>query len=390
MLGAPMRSRSRAIASHDAMTIKIACIAGTRPEAIKMAPVILALREQRWAQVLVIATAQHRELADDVFGLFGIAPDFDLDLMQPGQTLAELTARAVTALDRCIAEVAPDLVIAQGDTTSVMAVAMACFYRQVPFAHVEAGLRSFDLQNPYPEEFNRIVASRVATLHFAPTEQARGNLLKEGIADARIAVTGNTVIDALHWVAARAPTAPPAIAADRRLLLVTVHRRENFGEPLREICRAAQVLLDRYPDVEILWPVHPNPNVSAVVRGALGGTPRVHLVEPMGYGTFVGALKQACLVLTDSGGVQEEAPALARPVLVLRRETERPEAIAAGVARLIGTGCDDIVRHARELLDDPSAYRAMARGVSPYGDGRAASRIVQAIRHAMAGRIDPG
>ena len=362
--------------------MKIACIVGTRPEAIKMAPVIMALREQPWAQVAVIATAQHRELADDVFGLFGIVPDVDLDLMQPGQRLSDLAARAITAVDRVVADTAPDLVLAQGDTTSVMATALACFYRQVPFAHVEAGLRSFDLQNPYPEEFNRIVASRIAMLHFAPTEQARANLQREGVAEARIVVTGNTVIDALLWVAAREPRSPLAIKPNR-LLLVTVHRRENFGAPLREICRAVQTLLEEYPDVEVLWPVHPNPNVAPPVREALGAVARVHLVEPLRYGPFVGALQQAYLVLTDSGGVQEEAPALARPVLVLRRATERPEAIAAGVARAVGTNCADIVRHARELLDDPASYQAMARAVSPYGDGRASGRIVQAIRDAF-------
>jgi UDP-N-acetylglucosamine 2-epimerase (non-hydrolysing) len=359
--------------------MKIACIVGTRPEAIKMAPVIMALRAQPWASLAVIATAQHRELADDVLRLFDIVPDFDLDLMQPDQSLSELTARAVTALDRTVANVAPDLVVAQGDTTSVMAVAMACFYRQIPFAHVEAGLRSFDLQNPYPEEFNRIVASRIAALHFAPTEQARTNLRNEGVPDARIVVTGNTVIDALHHVAASNPE-PPLTIADRRLLLVTVHRRENLGAPLRNICRAVAALLAEFPDIEVLWPVHPNPNVSREVRAALGATPRAHLVEPLRYAAFVGALRQAHLILTDSGGVQEEAPALARPVLVLRRETERPEAIAAGVARLVGTEFEHIVMHARELLADRAAYQAMARAVSPYGDGRASERIVQAIR----------
>jgi UDP-N-acetylglucosamine 2-epimerase (non-hydrolysing) len=360
--------------------MKIACIVGTRPEAIKMAPVIMALRAEQWADLRVIATAQHRALADDVLELFGIVPDVDLDLMQPEQSLSDLAARALTALDRALGEDMPDLVVAQGDTTSVMAVALACFYRHIPFAHVEAGLRSFDLQNPYPEEFNRIVASRIAALHFAPTEQACANLRREGVDDASIVVTGNTVIDALHWIAARDPQSPLAVAPDRRLLLVTVHRRENFGAPLRDICRALDMLLHEHPDVEVLWPVHPNPNVASFVQARLGATARVHLVAPLRYGAFVGALKQAYLVLTDSGGVQEEAPALARPVLVLRRGTERPEAIDAGVARRVGTGFDDIVAHARELLDNPAAYAAMARAVSPYGDGRASGRIVRAIR----------
>jgi UDP-N-acetylglucosamine 2-epimerase (non-hydrolysing) len=369
--------------------MRIACVVGTRPEAIKMAPVIMALREQSWADVHVVATEQHRELAADVFDLFGIEPDIELDLMRHGQSLSGLTARALAALDRGFADLAPDLVVAQDDTTSAMAVAMTCFYRQIPFAHVEAGLRSFDLQNPYPEEFNRIVASRIATLHFAPTEQARTNLRNEGVPDAQIFVTGNTVVDALYWVAARISESP-AIEAGRRLLLVTVHRRENFGAPLQNICRAVRSLLDEYPDVEVLWPVHPNPNVGSVVRTALADTPRVHLVEPLRYGEFVSALKRAYFILTDSGAVQEEAPTLARPVLVLRRETERPEAVAAGVARLIGTESDDILVHARELLNDSSSYNAMARGISPYGDGRAGGRIVHALRDAMAGRLCPG
>jgi UDP-N-acetylglucosamine 2-epimerase (non-hydrolysing) len=361
----------------------IACIVGTRPEAIKMAPVILALREQPWADVVVIATAQHRALADDVFDLFGITPDLDLDLMQPGQTLSALTARAVLALDRALSEIAPGLVLAQGDTTSVMAVALTCFYRQVPFAHVEAGLRSFHLQNPFPEEFNRIAASRLATLHFAPTEQARTNLRNEGVSDCRIVVTGNTVIDALFWVAARNLALPIRIDPGRRLLLVTVHRRENLGEPLRTICRAVLALVAEFPDTEVLWPLHPNPNVVEVVQSMLAGTPRIHLTRPLRYGEFATALKQAFFILTDSGGVQEEAPALARPVLVLRRETERPETIRAGAARLVGTDFEDIMRHARELLDDPEAYRVMAQPGSLYGDGAASGRIVRAIEQAL-------
>lgn len=366
--------------------MRIACVVGTRPEAIKMAPVIMALREQSWADVRVVATEQHRELAADVFDLFGIEPDIELDLMRHGQSLSALTARALAALDRGFAELAPDLVIAQGDTTSVMAVAMTCFYREIPFAHVEAGLRSFDLQNPYPEEFNRIVASRIARLHFAPTEQARRNLLGEGVPDAKVFVTGNTVIDALHWAAAHNPEMPLATGEGSRLLLMTVHRRENFGAPLRDVCRAVRSIVDEYPDVEIIWPVHPNPNIRPVAEALFGDAPRVHLIEPMRYRHFVGALKRAYLVLTDSGGVQEEAPALARPVLVLRRTTERPEAIEAGVARLIGTNSEDIVAHVRDLLDNAASYQAMARAVSPYGDGRASARIVQTIRDTFVDR----
>ena len=361
------------------MTKTILCIVGTRPAAIKMAPVILALRQEPWAKVVVVTTAQHRELADEVLRLIDISPDIDLDLMQPNQKLADLTARAITGLDGVIGMTSPDLVIAQGDTTSVMAAAMACFYRQVPFLHVEAGLRSFDMQNPFPEEFNRLVASRIAHLHFAPTESARQHLLNEGVEAGDILVTGNTVIDALHMVAARDLALPIEIDESRRLVLVTVHRRENFGAPLQGICDALRTLVEEHPDVELLWPVHPNPNVTGIAHATLGAHPRIHLVKPQPYSAFVAAMKRAHLILSDSGGVQEEAPALARPVLVLRRETERPEAIAAGVVRLIGTDREAILHHARELLGNEEAYRDMARGGSPYGDGHASQRIVDAI-----------
>lgn len=363
----------------------IACIIGTRPEAIKMAPVILALRQEPWARVVVVVTAQHRELADEVLTLFGIVPDHDLNLMQPNQTLAALTARAITGLDGVLTRLAPDMVIAQGDTTTVMTSAMVCFYRRVPFLHVEAGLRSHDLQNPFPEEFNRIVAGRLAALHFAPTETARRQLLAEGVAEAAVVMTGNTVIDALYRIAALDVPLEHGLDPARRLILATVHRRENFGEPLDGICRAFLELVDSHPDVELLWPVHPNPNVTSVAHRRLGDHPRIHLVPPLSYGAFVTAMKRAFLILSDSGGVQEEAPALARPVLVLRRETERPDAIDAGVARLIGTETATIIAEARRLLDDEAAYRAMARGISPYGDGHAAGRIVAAIHRRYCG-----
>jgi UDP-N-acetylglucosamine 2-epimerase (non-hydrolysing) len=359
--------------------LRVVCIVGTRPEAIKMAPVILELAERAWAEVVVVATAQHRELADEVFSLFGIRPAIDLNLMQPGQTLVELSARALTALDRTFAELKPDVVIAQGDTTTVLTAAMACFYRGIPFLHLEAGLRSFDLQNPYPEEFNRIVASRLARLHFAPTAGSRRNLLNERVPDEDIVVTGNTVIDALQLTAAKDTPPPIALAPNRRLVLVTVHRRENFGEPLKAICAAIATLVREHPDIEVLWPVHPNPNVKPFVQATFAGTERIHLADPLPYGTFVAAMKHAFLILSDSGGVQEEAPALGRPVLVLRTETERPEAIEAGVVRLVGTDTDAILAHARELLNDGAAYARMARGVSPYGDGQASRRLADAI-----------
>ncbi len=362
------------------MTKTIACIIGTRPEAIKMAPVILALRQQPWARPVVVATAQHRELADEVLELFDIKPDHDLNLMQANQTLPALTARAITHLDTVIGEIKPDLVMAQGDTTTVMAAAMVCFYRHLPFLHVEAGLRSHDLFNPFPEEFNRLVAGRLAALHFAPTDGARSQLLSEGVDPASVVMTGNTVIDALYWMAERCRPLPYALDPAKRLILATVHRRENFGQPINDICRAFLTLVTNNPDVELLWPVHPNPNVTAVAHKLLSGNPRIHLVSPLKYSEFVTAMKQSTLILSDSGGVQEEAPALAKPVLVLRRETERPDAIDAGVARLIGTDYQTIVSEAQALLDDPVLYRSMAKGISPYGDGLASQRILEAIR----------
>ncbi len=349
-----------------------------------MAPVILALRHEARLRVVVILTAQHRELADEVLDLFGIIPDHDLDLMQANQTLPALTARAITRLEDCVGLVAPDLVMAQGDTTTVMAAALVCFYRQLPFLHVEAGLRSHDLRSPFPEEFNRIVAGRLAAMHFAPTARAYDQLLSEGVAANAVFMTGNTVIDALHQVAAQ--DRPLELAPEhrldptRRLILATVHRRENFGQPINHICRAFLTLIEHNPDIELLWPVHPNPNVTATAHSLLGGNPRIHLVNPLRYCQFVAAMKRSYLILSDSGGVQEEAPALAKPVLVLRRETERPDAIAAGVARLTGTDCQTIIDHTQALLDDHSLYSAMAKGVSPYGDGHACERIVEAIR----------
>ncbi len=269
--------------------------------------------------------------------------------------------------------------VAQGDTNTVMATAVACFYNAIPFAHVEAGLRTGDLRQPFPEEFNRVVATRAACLHFAPTAKARGNLLREGISENTIYLTGNTVIDALHWTAARKPRLGVPIPPGRRVLLVTLHRRENFGEPLRDVFFALRVLVFRNPDLEVIYPVHPNPRVSEPAWEVLGGVERVHLCAPFDYAGIVAAMQRADIVLTDSGGIQEEAPALGRPVLVARRATERPEAVEAGVARLVGTETDKVVAAVQELLDDPAAYAAMARGVSPYGDGHAGRRIAEVL-----------
>lgn len=358
---------------------RVLCVVGTRPEAIKLAPVILALRAESWCDLTVVATAQHREMLDDVLRFFAIAPDRDLDLMRENQGLGDFAARALGALDGVLAATMPDVVLAQGDTTTVLAAAIAAFYRRVPFCHVEAGLRTHDLHQPFPEEFNRVVASKATRLHFAPTEQSRANLLREAVPEERILVTGNTVIDALYWAAERRPSLPVALTAGKRLVLVTVHRRENFGAPLRQITAAVRRIVETDPAVEVLLPVHPNPNVQGTVRRDLGRLERVRLVPPLNYEGFVAALMQCCFVLTDSGGVQEEAPALGKPVLVMRAVTERPEALEAGVARLVGTDPELIVAEARRLLNDPAWYRHMARGASPYGDGHAAGRIAAAL-----------
>lgn len=360
------------------MPRKILCVVGTRPEAIKMAPVILALRNESWAEVRVLATAQHRHMLDQVLDLFDIEPDIDLDVMRPNQALTTLTAHLLLKLDEVLDTEKPDAVLIQGDTTTIMATALACFYHRIPVGHVEAGLRTGDIGNPFPEEANRVMAGRLARWHFAPTESARKNLLREGVEASAITVTGNTVIDTLLLAVARNPVLEIDPGPGRRLVLVTSHRRENFGRPIREICRALQTLARCNPDVHFLYPVHPNPNVEEVAREMLDAG-NVHLSSPLDYMSFVAAMKRSYMIISDSGGVQEEAPALGKPVLVLRRETERPEAVEEGVVKLVGSTHDRIVSEAQRLLDDNDAYLAMARNVSPYGDGRSARRIVRVL-----------
>lgn len=362
------------------MSKKIICVVGTRPEAIKMAPLINALKNEPWVDCRVLATAQHRQMLDQVLGLFDIQPDIDLNIMRPNQSLVELTSRLLVEVDAVLDAERPDAVIAQGDTTTVMTVALACFYRRIPFGHVEAGLRTWDMRNPFPEEMNRVIAGRIAAWHFAPTASSRDNLLREGVRDDEILQTGNTVIDALLDVVQRCDHMTPKVGEGKRLVLVTSHRRENFGAPFEDICRAIRHLVETNDDIEVLYPVHPNPNVRDTAHRMLGGLPRVTLTEPLDYLPFVAAMKRAYLILSDSGGVQEEAPALGKPVLVLRRETERPEAVDAGVVKLVGPDFDRIVTEAQRLLDDEQAYREMARGVSPYGDGHASERIVGVLR----------
>ena len=360
--------------------MKVLCVMGTRPEAIKMAPVILALKKEPWANVRVLATAQHRHMLDQVNDFFGIAPDIDLNIMRPNQALTTLTARLLLELDGVLQAEKPDAVLVQGDTTTVMTVALACFYHRIPIGHVEGGLRTWDMQNPFPEEANRVIAGKFARWHFAPTDGSRQNLLKEGVPDKDIIVTGNTVIDALLMTAANDLTLDVPLDPAKRLVLVTSHRRENFGEPFRNICRALRTLAQNNPELQFLYPVHPNPNVKDVAYEFLGELPNFQLCEPLDYAPFIAAMKRAYIILTDSGGVQEEAPALGKPVLVLRDETERPEAVDQGVVKLVGPNYESIVKEAQRLLDDDDAYRSMARGVSPYGDGRAAERIVKVLR----------
>lgn len=359
---------------------RILCVVGTRPEAIKMAPVILALKREPWAEVRVLATAQHRQMLDQVLSFFSISPDIDLDIMRPNQPLTTLTARLLLAMNGVLLAEKPDVVLVQGDTTTVMSVALACFYHRIPVGHIEAGLRTWDMQNPFPEEANRVIAGKLAHWHFAPTEGSRQNLLREGVPDTDIIVTGNTVIDALLMTAAKDLEMGIEIDAGKRLVLVTAHRRENFGEPFRNICKALRTLAERNADVQFLYPVHPNPNVKDVAYELLGATGNIILCEPLDYAPFVAAMKRAYLIISDSGGVQEEAPALGKPVLVLREETERPEAVEMGIVKLVGANCDRIVEEVQRLLDDSAAYQAMACGGSPYGDGHAAEGIVTVLK----------
>jgi len=366
---------------------KILTVFGTRPEAIKLFPLVHRLaRDDRFIGRVCIS-AQHREMLDQVLDIAGIVPDHDLDLMTPGQTLDALTARALVEIGKVLDLEQPDWVVVQGDTTTVMAGAIAAYYRKIPVCHVEAGLRSGDIHHPWPEEVNRRVVGSFAALHCAPTTTARDALLRENVDPATVHVTGNTVIDALQWVTARVGDSP-ALAdglraleerfAGRRIIGVTSHRRENFGEGMRAIAKAVKSIASRQ-DVAVIFPVHLNPQVRAVMKTELAGLDNVALLEPLDYPQFARLLDISHLMLTDSGGVQEEAPALGKPVLVMRETTERPEGIAAGTARLVGTDADRIVRETNRLLDDPAAYAAMAQAHNPFGDGHAAERIADLL-----------
>lgn len=368
--------------------MKIMVVFGTRPEAIKMAPVILALRAAAAFQVSVCVTAQHRQMLDQVLDLFGIQPEFDLGLMRPGQDLTDTTVGALTGLREIFSAEKPQKVIVHGDTTTTMATALAAYYQRIAVAHVEAGLRTGDLYAPWPEEANRRIAGVITSLHFAPTEKARANLLAESVPAARIHVTGNTVIDALHYAVrqlesdshlqARVARQFAFLDSGLKTILVTGHRRENFGAGFEAICAALASLAQR-PDVQIVYPVHLNPNVQEPVRRLLSSNPRIHLIEPLDYLPFVYLMTRSHLILTDSGGVQEEAPSLGKPVLVMRETTERPEAVTAGTVKLVGADRARITAEANRLLDDANAYNAMARALNPYGDGKAAQRIVDVL-----------
>jgi UDP-N-acetylglucosamine 2-epimerase (non-hydrolysing) len=368
--------------------LKVLTIIGTRPEGIKMGPVIKELeRYPDRISSYVCATAQHRGLLDQVLDVFDIRPDIDLNLMQAGQTLSQLTANLFVHLDQVISRERPDWVLVQGDTTSVMVASLVAYYHHVRVGHVEAGLRTGDKQQPFPEEINRRITDLLADLYFAPTETNRQNLLREGVPDQAIVLTGNTIVDALQMTVERLARAEQPVESRpspaQRLILVTAHRRENFGYPLVQICRAIAELARRYgPQIQIVYPVHPNPNVQGTVRRMLSGLPNVDLTEPLSYWDFVRLMSRAFLILTDSGGLQEEAPSLGIPVLVLREVTERPEGVAAGAVRLVGTDEHAIVEAAVELLEDSSAYDRMAKSVNPYGDGQASQRIVKAILEA--------
>jgi len=374
-------------------SLRVLSIFGTRPEAVKMAPVIHTLKQTQGIESLVCVTAQHREMLDQVLGLFEIVPDVDLDLMRPNQSLAEITSAIFVHLDPVLKEIEPDWVLVQGDTTTVVATSLLAYYNRVLVGHVEAGLRTLDKWQPFPEEVNRRVAGVIADLHFAPTEWSRQNLLREGIPDDIIKVTGNPVIDALNF-AVRKPASPEVIeildrlgmphdpeeTTYKRFILVTAHRRENFGQPLIDICTALRQLVEFYGDsIHIVYPVHLNPNVQEPVYRLLGDVPNISLLTPLDYLPLVHVMKRSYLVLTDSGGIQEEAPGLGKPVLVMRSVTERPEGVKAGIVRIVGTDIDKIVYETCHLLNDVQEYQKMARAINPYGDGHASERIVKAL-----------
>lgn len=365
--------------------LKVMTVFGTRPEAIKMCPLVLEMRKHPdEIEPLVAVTAQHREMLDQVLHLFGITPDYDLNIMSAGQTLYDVTEKALRGLQKVLEEAKPDLVLVHGDTTTTFAGALAAFYAQIPVGHVEAGLRTGNKYSPFPEEMNRKLTGALADYHFAPTATSKANLLRENVPEAKIVVTGNTVIDALKTTVKKDyrfddDALHEVLDSGKRLILMTTHRRENLGEPMRHVYKALCEVLRTHPGVEAIFPVHKNPKVRQIVDEELGHLPQVHLIEPLDYEPFANLMARVDIVLTDSGGIQEEAPALGKPVLVLRDTTERPEAVSAGTVKLIGTAYEDVLRETNLLLDDTAHYRSMAEAVNPYGDGEACARIVNRI-----------
>jgi len=363
---------------------KVALVFGTRPEAVKMAPVIMELKKHKEIKTLVFVTAQHREMLDQVLSLFDITPDRDLDIMKHDQTLTHITTSALEGLESIFMEDKPDMVLVQGDTTTSFAAALAAFYHKIPVGHVEAGLRTDKKYDPYPEEMNRRLITTIGDLNFAPTSLSVSNLLQNGISAENVFCTGNTVIDALLYIAERSDELTPPeindkIIPGKRILLAEAHRRENLGTPMEEICEALSRLVKNYPDTQLIFPVHRNPRVRETVMSMLSGRERITLLEPVDYPVLVSLMKKSYLILTDSGGIQEEGPSLGKPVLVMRRTTERPEGVEAGTAKLVGVSAENIYNEASVLLDDEEAYNKMAKTVNPYGDGQAARRTVEAI-----------
>jgi UDP-N-acetylglucosamine 2-epimerase (non-hydrolysing) len=361
---------------------KLMVVIGTRPEAIKLAPVVAAIQASSWAECELVLTGQHKELIDPLVEQFALPVRHNLQAMRHDQALAPVTARILEGLDQLIVATQPHAIIGQGDTVSVLAASMAAFFRQVPFAHVEAGLRTGNLHLPYPEEMNRVLTSRMSRWHFAPTDTARGHLLREGVPEADVFVTGNTVIDALQMTLRQAVPALPC-RPGREFILITAHRRENHGQPMQDICNAIASLADRRPGLDFIYPVHPNPRVREVAHARLSGRDNVLLIEPCDYPVFCHLMSRARLILSDSGGVQEEAPALGKPVLVLRQETERPEAVQWGCNRLVGTTQASIEQAVDTLLSDAQAYARMAAAGSPYGDGEASQRVLRVLEHNL-------
>lgn len=364
--------------------IKVMTVFGTRPEAIKMAPLAIELKKYEEIESIVCVTAQHREMLDQVLEIFNITPEYDLDIMKTRQTLVGITTRVLEGLDEVIKKEQPDIVLVHGDTSTSFVAGLAAFYNQVTVGHVEAGLRTYDKYSPFPEEMNRQLTGRIADLHFSPTKQNRENLLKENISNESIYITGNTVIDALKTTVKKDYKFKEEILNtidfdNRRVIIVTAHRRENLGEPLENICNALKTIVEEYKDVELVYPVHLNPAVRETAFGILGDMDRVHLINPLDVEDLHNAMAKSFMVMTDSGGIQEEAPALAKPVLVLRRETERPEAVAAGTVKIAGVDKEVIISLAKELLDSEDTYNKMARAANPYGDGEASRRTAQAI-----------